>query len=193
MRTVFYSPAPYPADEHIRRKIASRLLAEPLTSPELQLIVDDVARSFATPMAAITILDEENQWLPVRTGLDAASTPRAAAFCGYTVACIEPIVVPDAHADERFAGNPFVVHEGGVRFYAGSRVTVQGVAVGALCAVGTIANWNVSKQQIERLERQAEAVSRLLEERFLKSDDTSIAASDSGSIVAMAATGTADV
>jgi GAF domain-containing protein len=184
MRTVFYSPAPYPADEHVRQKIASRLLARTITSPELQRIVDDVAKSFATPMAAITVLDEESQWLPFRTGVDAVSTPRAAAFCGYTVACAEPMVVPDARADEQFAGNPFVVNEPSVRFYVGSRVIVQGVAVGALCAFGPDPQMEVSTQQLERLKGLAETVSRILEEHLARGD-AETASSESARVVAL--------
>jgi GAF domain-containing protein len=102
------------------------------------------------------------------------------------------MVVPDARADEQFAGNPFVVNEPGVRFYAGSRVIVQGVAVGALCAFGPDPQVEVSTQQIERLKGLAETVSRILEEHLARGD-TDTASSESATVVPLVSRKGADV
>jgi GAF domain-containing protein len=47
----------------------------------------------------------------------------------------EVMVVEDARTDDRFAGNPMVVGEPRIRFYAGAPVTyAPGLHIGSVCA-----------------------------------------------------------
>ena len=62
-------------------------------------------------------------------------TPRAWAFCNHVVAGGPGgvLVVEDARRDPRFADNPLVTQDGGVRFYAGAPLTSpDGHGLGAL-------------------------------------------------------------
>ncbi len=90
-----------------------------------------------TPIAAISLLDKDRQWLKARIGLDTRQSARDVSFCGHVV--LDPsrtLLVPDAQADARFHDNPLVTGDLGVRFYAGAPLLApDGQALGALCVL----------------------------------------------------------
>jgi diguanylate cyclase (GGDEF)-like protein/PAS domain S-box-containing protein len=97
-----------------------------------------VAGVLDVPMAVLTLVDEERQWFKSSVGLALAQTDRDVAFCAHAVA--EPdtvrLVVEDATRDPRFADNPLVTGDPGVRFYAGHVVrSPDGYPLGTLCAI----------------------------------------------------------
>ncbi len=74
-------------------------------------------------------------------------------------------VVPDAAADSRFATNPLVTDERGVRFYAGAPLlTPEGFAVGTLCVLDRQPR-ELRPAQIESLRALARQVMAQLELR----------------------------
>ncbi len=142
--------APLPSDE-LARLEALRNFAVLDTPPETDF--DDIAKLAAqicgTPMALISLVDEKRQWFKAKVGVEAGETPRAQAFCAHVlVRPQEMLIVPDATKDRRFADNPLVTQERGIRFYAGSPlVTPEGHALGTLCVADHVPRELNAEQQ----------------------------------------------
>ncbi len=116
--------------------------------PELDALTALIAEICETPIALITLIDDKRQWFKSKFGLTLDETLRADAFCLHTLEQTDPLIVPDATADARFASNPYVTCERGVRFYAGAPlVTPSGVALGALCVIDHVPRSLSERQQ----------------------------------------------
>jgi CheY-like chemotaxis protein len=141
-----------PSDEE--RRIASLRGTGVLdTAPEERFdrITRLAAALFNVPIALVSLVDEDRQWFKSCYGLDAKETPRDAAFCAHVVYDREPIIVPDAFQDARFADNPLVVNDPRIRFYAGCPLILDdGSCVGSLCIIDTRPR-SVEESDLERL------------------------------------------
>jgi PAS domain S-box-containing protein len=174
--------APLPPDEEARLNALRRY--EILdTAPEQEF--DDItllaSHICGTPIAMISLLDENRQWFKSRVGITESETSRDIAFCAHGILQQEVFVVPDALADRRFSDNPLVTGKPAIRFYAGAPLkTADGHAIGMLCVTDavprelspdqTAALQALSRQVVAQLElrhslaalRQSEELLRLL-------------------------------
>lgn len=104
--------------------------------PEFERITSLVCSIFSTPVAAVSLIDRRRQWFKSVQGLDVAETGRDVAFCDHTIRQARCLKVEDATKDPRFAANPLVTGEPGIRAYMGAPLrTPDGYQIGALCVI----------------------------------------------------------
>ena len=94
------------------------------------------AAAFDAPIALVTLVDRDRQWYKSHYGFDFSESSRDIGFCTHAILEEQPLVVPDALQDDRFADNPAVIGDPHVRFYAGVPLhSADGARVGAFCIV----------------------------------------------------------
>ncbi len=114
---------------------------------EFQELVQIASEICHTPIALITLLGEESQWLKVKKGTDVEVMPRSTSFCTHAIREDKVMVVPDAKLDSRFSNYPIVVGAPNIRFYAGTPLTTpEGLPIGTLC-VFDVKPHRLNKQQ----------------------------------------------
>ncbi len=125
------------------------------TGPEANFdqVVRLAARLLDVPIALISLVDQDRQWFKAAVGLDGVTeTPRELAFCDHAIRGQDVMVVPDATEDPRFAENPLVTGEPGIRFYAGAPlITPDGHALGTLCVIDRVPHRALSDHDAQTL------------------------------------------
>jgi EAL domain-containing protein (putative c-di-GMP-specific phosphodiesterase class I)/GGDEF domain-containing protein len=90
---------------------------------------------FNTPIAAVSLTDQNRQWFKSRVGCG-PEIPRDKAPCAEVTRTKAVLVVPDMARDARFTDGVLV--EKGVRFYAGAPLnTRDGFTLGSMCVLDT--------------------------------------------------------
>jgi len=119
----------------------------------------------ATPIALITLIDSDRQWFKSKVGVTVAETSRDIAFCAHTIMEEDLLIVPDATADKRFAGNPLVRSHPKIRFYAGAPlITRHKHALGTLCVIDRVPR-KLTTEQCEALRALSRQVMAQLDSR----------------------------
>ena len=116
---------------------------------------------FATPIALVSLVDDDRQWFKSCVGLPVDQTPRDWAFCDHAIRgeAGSVMVVCDATKDPRFADNPLVTGEPFIRFYAGAVLTSNsGYNLGTLCVIDTVARQPPSAADLVHLQTLAKLV-----------------------------------
>ena len=154
---------PLPPDEGAR--LQALLDLQILDTPEEEAF-DDLTRLAAliceTPIALVSLVDDQRQWFKSRVGLDARETPREQAFCTHAILGAEIFEVPDPLDDPRFRDNPLVTGAPHIRFYAGMPVSSpDGQRIGTLCVIDRQPR-QLSPAQREALQRLGCLASRQL-------------------------------
>jgi PAS domain S-box-containing protein len=125
-----------------------------------------------TPVALITLIDQDRQWFKSRIGIEEQETPREVAFCSHAI--LDPdavMVVEDLQLDPRFSANPFVSGPAAARFYAGAPiVTHDGFALGTLCVIDLKAR-TLGPDQADALRRLSSLVTNLLEHESVRLEE----------------------
>src|SRR3954469_12815839 len=110
---------PFISGDQEARRLAALRRYRVLDTPQeaaFDRITRMIARLCEAPVAVISFVDTDRQFLKSRFGLDISQTPSRVQFCRYAILSDEVMVIPDATADERFGLGPVAVGNVDVRF-----------------------------------------------------------------------------
>jgi signal transduction histidine kinase len=133
-------------------------------------VFDGITRLVAfickTPIALISLVEEDRQWFKSAVGIgDVSQTSRDVSICAHAILQPDLFVVPDTQQDARFADNPLVTAPDGVRFYAGAPLkSSDGHALGTLCLLDRTPR-ELTPEQRDALKTLSQAVMALLDLR----------------------------
>jgi len=159
--------APIPKNEASRQQTLDRYaILGSLPEQELDDITELASFICDTPISLISLVDKDRQWFKSRVGLDAEQTHRSESFCAHILANNQTLIVQDTLEDERFAENPLVSGDPGIRFYAGAPlVAPNGHILGSLCVIDTKPR-SLSARQVNALESLSRQVMTVFESRL---------------------------
>lgn len=128
------------ASDHEQRRLQAIEHYDLLDAPPTEAfdrITRLATRLFDVPIAMVNVIDHDSQWCLATQGIALDRTSREVSFCTHTIRRDGVMVVEDAREDGRFADNPLVTGEPGIRFYAGAPLTApNGYRLGTLCLIG---------------------------------------------------------
>lgn len=115
------------------------------------------------PIALITFIDSDRQWIKSAVGLSLSEVSRDLSFCAHVILQRDCFVVHDVLADGRFSKNPLVTSPPHIRFYAAVPLMAQKkYALGTLCIADysvrgltgeeTDGLWHLARQILSQLE-----------------------------------------
>ena len=99
--------APLPDDECKRHDALRRYhILDTLPEQEFDDIALLASHICGTPIALISLVDQDRQWFKAKVSVTATETSREIAFCAHAILESNLMIVPDALADDRFATRP---------------------------------------------------------------------------------------
>ena len=119
-----------------------------------------------TPIAFISLLDENRGWLKSHYGLRVSGTPNDYLFCDHAINKVnELFIIEDARKDARFYDNPLVTEEPHVVFYAAVVLkNNQNLPIGTLAVIHQEQH-SITQDQIKLLKALAKQVIYLIDNR----------------------------
>lgn len=139
----------FPPDEKQRlAAVKSYHLLDTLPERDFDNITALTANICDTPIALVTLLDSDRNFLKSHYGLSINESPRDTSFCGHAILDESDVfIVQDARIDPRFQDSPLVRDMQAI-FYAGARlVNAEGYSLGTLCVFDTKTRVFTKKQQ----------------------------------------------
>lgn len=145
--------------ERLRLAAMKRYLHTNINQDErLQDIAVLASKVTNTPVALVTLMDKDVQWITSSVGFEIESMPRKTSFCTHTIEQEKVMVVKDSKLDARFKKNPIVLATPSARFYAGMPLkSHDGLNIGTLCVLDVKPRGLTRKQSfcLEALAKQA--------------------------------------
>lgn len=100
-------------------------------------ITRTLCRLFDVPIAYLSLIDADTQWIKSIQGMELINAPRNTSICAHTLLVDEFIACEDLTQDDRFKDSIFVTEGLKLRFYVGFTLKSRGQNIGTLCLVDT--------------------------------------------------------
>jgi len=165
--------APHPDNEEDRLKKLYELdILDTLEEQAYDDLTHIAAQICNVPIALISLIDRDRQFLKSHHGLDVNEVSRELGFCPHAILNDDLTIVEDTSKDERFHDNPLVTDGPRVKFYAGAPLIFpNNIRLGTLCIVDHAARTITLEQQkaLEALEALArQVVAQLVQRTTIK-------------------------
>ncbi|WP_010521078.1 GAF domain-containing sensor histidine kinase [Aquimarina agarivorans] len=157
----------FPNNERLRQKaVESYQLLDTNLEEKYDNITNILSQICNTPIALITLLDNDRNFFKSHHGISFNESPRNISFCGHAINQNEPVmIVQDARKDERFYDNPLVTDLNAI-FYAGAPlINSKGYKLGTLCVYDHKPRV-LTKEQINAIKIISKQVITLFEQRI---------------------------
>ncbi|PTM39557.1 HWE histidine kinase domain-containing protein [Bosea sp. 124] len=106
------------------------------TEAEFDDIAKLAAASFDAPIGIVNLIADVRQWFKAEVGIGVRELPLDVSICAHAIVQSDIMVIRDTLEDPRFACNPLVQVEGGLRFYAGAPLrTPDAQIIGTVCVL----------------------------------------------------------
>ena len=164
-------PRPYCAEIEAKRvsELERYRILDSEREEDFDRIVALTSRVFDAPLACVSLVDADRIWFKSTFGFEADQISREGAFCAHTVDSNNALVVLDTLKDAKFATNPLVTGDMGVRFYAGAPLfTSSGHALGTLCILDTKQRDNFGEDHLQSLIDLTSMIMDRIELRYAK-------------------------
>lgn len=147
-------------NEQLRSKALKSLnILDTSNEQELDDIVFLASQICQTPMAAISLIDDNRQWFKAELGLNIKETARDISFCEQTINQEDTLIIENALKHQDFINNPLVLDYPNIKFYAGHPILEPKtlLPIGTLCVLDHIPR-SLTKEQIKSLQILAKQV-----------------------------------
>ena len=139
------------AEQDRLKELKSYCILDTASESDFDNITKLIAKICDTPIATVTLIDQDREWYKSAIGLKERENEREIAFCARAIQSDCIFIVPNALEDPIFSKNPMVLDHPHIRFYAGvPLISPKGHALGTL-AVKDFHPRELSALQLESL------------------------------------------
>jgi PAS domain S-box-containing protein len=133
-------------------------ILDTLPEKEFDAIARLASNICKAPIALISFIDADRQWVKSRIGIDIKQIARADSFCNHSILDDKILEIHDVLENETFRQNPFVINDPQIRFYAGAPlIDPNGYRLGSLCVMDMV-HRNLTEEQLSALRTLADEV-----------------------------------
>jgi PAS domain S-box-containing protein len=149
----------FSVDEHKRlAALDSYDVLDTLPEKEYDAITRLASYICQAPIALITLIDAERQWVKSRVGIEADYIPRVDSFCNHVILDDVIFEINDASENDTFKDNFQVIGEPFIRFYAGAPlIDPDGHRLGSLCVIDRVPR-KLTQEQLDAMRTLADEV-----------------------------------